>query len=207
MSARMPRILRLPALGLSEFSHHSQETLMSRVELGLELGRVSPRVALEHFSVVCHDLVAVFLDVTDRDFDLPRAEVERYCDHIAMPASVVIIEDVVNGDSRANDSGPRPRSMILLRASFGPQSVKPDVRHRSHDPAGASDRRSPRRSPSALASEGIRALRAHSERRRPTVGHSCGDPSGARGDPRTTRMPMPRVTKAGSPRHPRKPRE
>ena len=30
------------------------------------------------------------------------------------------------------------------------------------------------RSPSALASEGIRALRAHSEGRRPTVGHSCG---------------------------------
>jgi hypothetical protein len=53
---------------------------MSGIELGLELGRVSSRVALEHLSVVRHHLVRVLLDVTDRDFDLARAQAQRDCD-------------------------------------------------------------------------------------------------------------------------------
>ncbi len=76
----MPRILRLPALAFADLAHFGLELVMRCIELGLELGRVSARVALEHFSVVRHDLVAVFLDVTDRDFDLPRAEAKRDCD-------------------------------------------------------------------------------------------------------------------------------
>ncbi len=55
----MPRILRLPALGFADLAHFGLELLVRCVELGLELGRVSVRIALEHLSVVCHDLVAV----------------------------------------------------------------------------------------------------------------------------------------------------
>jgi hypothetical protein len=52
-------MLTPPVLRLSKIANHSEETLVSRVELGLELGRVSARVALEHLSVVRHDLVPV----------------------------------------------------------------------------------------------------------------------------------------------------
>ena len=46
------------------------EPLMGSVELGLKLGRVPSRIAGEHLSVVGHHLLAVFLNVPDRDLDL-----------------------------------------------------------------------------------------------------------------------------------------
>ena len=49
----------------------------------------------------------------------------------------------------------------------------PSVRRGSHDPAGIPDRRSPELV-IGPGSKGICALRAHSEVRRPSVGHSCG---------------------------------
>src|SRR5437764_11310513 len=106
MSARIPRILALPVLGFAEFSDHGQETLVSGVELGLELGWVSPCVACEHLRVIRHDLVPMFLDITNRRLDLSRAEMKRDCDHVAVPPRLVIIENVVDGDPRPCDLGP-----------------------------------------------------------------------------------------------------
>src|SRR5690348_10253625 len=46
MSARMPRILLLPHLGLAALSDHGQEPFVASVEHGLELGRVPAADAL-----------------------------------------------------------------------------------------------------------------------------------------------------------------
>ncbi len=73
--ARTPRIAGLPALGIAPLSDHGQESLVSGIEFCLELGRVASGDALHVFLVSRHNFSTMFLDITDRDFDLIRAEV------------------------------------------------------------------------------------------------------------------------------------
>ena len=61
----------------------------------------------------------------------------------------------------------------LSRFCFCYRSDAANVRRGSPDPAGVPDRRSPAL-PVGLGFIGIFAIRAHSEGRRPAVGHSCG---------------------------------
>src|SRR4051794_12421719 len=76
MSARMPRIVSLPLLGRAAFPDHGQETLVSRIELGLKFGRVAPSVTRQDALIGFRHLVPVLLDVSDRGVDLPRADAE-----------------------------------------------------------------------------------------------------------------------------------
>jgi hypothetical protein len=80
----MPRILRLPVFSLADLSELGLEPLMRSDELGLELGWIPARIAREHLLVIRHHFVPVFLDVTDRDLDLLRAELKRGCNE-ALP--------------------------------------------------------------------------------------------------------------------------
>lgn len=78
---------------------------MPRIEPGLEFGRIPPGVASEDAIVSPRHLVAMLLDVTDRGLDLGRTEAEQARDPVAMPALLVIVEDVIDGDPRAGDLG------------------------------------------------------------------------------------------------------
>ena len=105
-SARIPRILRLPALGIAVLSHHGQEAFVAGVEPGLELGPVAPANALHVFLIVSHHVIAMFLDITNGGLDLLRAEAKNGGDHVAVPSRFVIFDNVVDGDSCPRDLGP-----------------------------------------------------------------------------------------------------
>src|SRR5947209_16364489 len=103
MSARTPRILTLPYLGLTPLTDHGEEALVPGVELGLKFRRVAACVAGQHFLVLRHHFVAMLLDVPDRGLNLPRVETKSARNHIAMPSLLVVVEDIVDSNPRAGD--------------------------------------------------------------------------------------------------------
>ena len=119
MSARMPRILTPPFFGHSEFLNHGQETLVSRVELRLKLGRVPPRIAREHLLVIHHHFVSMFVNILNRHLDLPRAQDQAWPQSCRGATPTVIIENVVDGDPRPRDLRPAP-PVNDLRFEHGP---------------------------------------------------------------------------------------
>src|SRR5437899_2235616 len=86
MSVRMPRIPGLLALGGSHFLDHGLKALVTGVELGLKFGRISPIDALHDLLINSHYFLTVLLNIADRHFDLPRAEVELVGDQVAVPS-------------------------------------------------------------------------------------------------------------------------
>jgi hypothetical protein len=69
----------------------------------LDLRGIAPSDARLDFGVCRHDLFLVLLDVLKRNLNLSRAQPKKAGDFVPIPASIMIIENVENGNPRPHD--------------------------------------------------------------------------------------------------------
>jgi len=56
-------------------------------------------MAREDVLVLRHHVVSMIFDILNGRLDLPRAQVKERGDFVSVPSRLVIIENIVNGDS------------------------------------------------------------------------------------------------------------
>ncbi len=99
MSARMPLMLGLLACRAAPLPKQGLQPLVRRLKPGLKLGWIPSSMACEDLLVLCHNLVSMILDIPNGRFDLTRTEVKKRGDFVSVPSRLVVIENIVNGDS------------------------------------------------------------------------------------------------------------
>jgi hypothetical protein len=90
-------------------------------ELGINLGGIPPRMTRQDRCVLRHHLVSMLVDIADRRLNLSRAEVKERGDFVSVPTCLVIIENIVNGDTRSYDARRAP-NFDNLRFGHGRRS-------------------------------------------------------------------------------------